>query len=73
MLDNFEDSPEVMKRHYKLLEKEMKKKNPNRQIVNMYLNKEFDTRRKWLESIPAEERCKQLLEFYPCFTDHIEV
>jgi hypothetical protein len=68
-----QDNTEVLKRHYRLLEKEMKKKKPDKTIVNIYLNKEFSTRRDWLQKIPAEKRCQMVLDFYPCFADHVEV
>ena len=70
---NLNDNVEIMKRHYKLLEREMNKKKPNVEIVNAYLNKQFNARREWLKIIPAEERCQKILKDYPCFTDHVEV
>lgn len=51
----------------------MDKKNPNENVVNCYLNKEFPSRRKWLMNISAEERAAKLLEVYPCFKDHVKV
>ena len=62
-----------MARHFQAIQKEMSKGRPNTQVINVYLDKEFNTRREWLTMIPAEERCKELLEVYPCFKDHVEV
>lgn len=67
------DDKGMMERHLKALQKEMGKKKPNVDVVNIYLNKEFSARRKWLQDIPAAERCTELLDMYPCFTDHVEV
>jgi hypothetical protein len=39
------NNAEVMKRHYKQLQKEMDKKKPNAHVVNSYLNKQFQARR----------------------------
>ena len=64
---------EIMKQHYKLLDREMNKKKPNVEIINSYPDKQFNTRREWLKIIPAEERCHKILKDYPCFTDHVEV
>ena len=62
-----------MERHYNALKREMDKKNPNQNVVNCYLNKEFSARREWLMKTSAEERAAKLLEVYPCFKDHVEV
>ena len=67
------DNEEIMARHYNALKREMEKKNPNEDVVNFYLNKEFPSRREWLKEIGAEERAVKLLEEYPCFEDHVEV
>ena len=67
------DNEEIMARHYNALKREMEKKNPNEDVVNFYLNKEFPSRREWLKEIGAEERAVKLLEEYPCFKDHVEV
>ena len=72
LTEHFTPQRNVDYRHYTSLEKKMKK-NPNVMIVNMYLNKEYQARRDWLESISAENRCQQLLAMHPCFTDHVEV
>ena len=62
-----------MSRFYESLIKERKKAKPNSSIVNMYLNKEFISRRNWLECTPAEYRVEKFLETYPCFQNHAEV
>ena len=62
-----------MERHYNALKREMDKKNPNQNVVNCYLNKEFSARREWLMKTSAEKRAAKLLEVYPCFKDHVEV
>lgn len=67
------DNTEVMRRHYIQLKKEVEKKKPNVDVVNLYLNKQFPARRAWLQMIPAEQRCKAILNDYPCFSDHVEV
>ena len=72
-LDDPTDGKEVMRRHYNALIKETEKKKPNPAVVNSYLNKEFSTRRSWLEGVSAGERVEKLLDVYPCFKDHVEV
>ena len=67
------DNKEVMQRHFKALQKEMQKKKPDVEVVNVYLNKEFQGRHNWLRMIPAAERCKELLDAYPCFKNYVEV
>ena len=67
------DNKEVMQRHFKALQKEMQKKKPDVEVVNVYLNKEFQGRHNWLRMIPAAERCKELLDAYPHFKDYVEV
>ena len=62
-----------MTRHYSALTKECKKKKPNPAVLNLYLNKEFASRRKWLRTTDAQTRCHDLVEKYPCFKDHVEV
>ena len=54
-----------MGRHFMAIQKEMAKGRPNTQVINVNLDKEFNTRREWLTKIPDEERCKELLEVYP--------
>ena len=64
---------EMLKRHQSGLQKELQKKEPNPGVVNLYLNKEYTKRREWLQMLPAEGRVTQLLSYYPCFKDHVEV
>eukprot|EP00112_Aurelia_sp_Birch-Aquarium-sp1_P023159 Seg679.17 transcript_id=Seg679.17/GoldUCD/mRNA.D3Y31 product="hypothetical protein" protein_id=Seg679.17/GoldUCD/D3Y31 len=71
-IDNRE-SEEMMAHHYRSLKKEMTKKKPNEDVINSYLNKEFVARRNWARTIPAEHRCRKIVEVYPCFKDHVEV
>ena len=71
-LDNSNmDSDAVMKRHFECIKKELGKKNPNMEVVNQYLDKEYEARRTWLTGLGADERVDKLLEFYPCFKDNI--
>lgn len=58
------DNAAVLKRHYKLLKKEMHKKKHDVEIVNKYLDKEFERRRNWLTTITPDGRCKMVLEVY---------
>lgn len=67
------DDKGMMERHLKAIKREMAKKNPNAKVVNVYLDKEFHSRRSWLQNIPAAGRCGNLLDVYPCFKDHVEV
>lgn len=62
-----------MERHYNGLWKESQKKKPNVDVVNSFLNKEYSSRRVWLEDVPPAERVEQLMKKYPCFHDHVEV
>ena len=65
--------PEVHSRHYSALNKEQKKTNPNKAVINKYLNLEFLSRRRFLEETSKEERPKTIFETYPCFKDPCEV
>ena len=65
--------PEVNSRHYNALSKEQRKTNPNKAVINKYLNLEFLSRRRFLEETPKEERPKTIFETYPYFKDPCEV
>ena len=39
--DDQDFSPQIMKKHYQILNKECQKAKPKWEIVNYYLNKEF--------------------------------
>ena len=62
-----------MARMYSNLKNELKKNKPIATVVNMYLNKEFASRRKWLQSTNFDSRSVMFIEAYPCFKNHVEV
>jgi hypothetical protein len=62
-----------MERHYSALAKEMQKTKRSATVINMYLNKEFEARRKRIERMAPEERHEKVFDAYPCFNDHVEV
>lgn len=66
-------SKEIMERHYSALSKETHKSKQSPTVINAYLNKEFEARRKRIESMTPEERHKKVFDVYPCFKDHVEV
>ena len=61
-----------MERHKNGLWKETQKKKPNVDVVNSFLNKDYSSRRVWLEYVSPAERV-ELMKKYPCFHDHVEV
>lgn len=63
----------VMERHYNALVKEMNKSKPCETKINLYLDKEFDERRRKIENMSVENRHEELFEAYPCFKNHLEV
>ena len=56
----------VQERHYKALNKEQRKGKPNKSVINTYLNAEFASRRKYIETTPKEGRRRKILDDYPC-------
>lgn len=65
--------PTIDGRHYAALNKEQRKTKPNKVILNKYLNVQFPSRRKYLETMAKDDRPKTILNDYPCFKDPCEV
>ena len=60
-------------RFYVALDKEQRKNEPNKAVINRYLNLEFESRSCLLENTKRELRVAKILELYPCFKDPVEV
>ena len=63
----------VQERHYAFLEKEQKKKNPNQEVLHKYLKIEFQQRRQYIKSVPADERVEKIFSKYSSLKHHIQV
>jgi hypothetical protein len=70
--EDFSDAT-VQERHYTALNKEQKKRKPNKSVINIYLNAEFVSRRQCFETTPKEGRPRKVLDDYPCLKDPYEV
>ena len=71
--NNLERNAAIMVRHYDYLLKESLKKNPSYKVTNVYLNKEYGNRRKWILGLDATTRCAETIDKYPCFKNHVHV
>ena len=71
--DNSLSDATIDERHYNSLNKEQKKKKPNKSVINKYLNMEFVSRRNRLQATVKESRPQFIIENYPCFKDPSEV
>ena len=67
-------SPESMAKYYDKIVAESKKQNPNKKLLNYYLNQEFPSRRNWINCTKPEYR---YVEFFKtctsCFSKPFEV
>ena len=60
-------------RYYQLLDKEQRKRQPKKEVVNQYLNLEYASRRRLIQATKRECRPAKILDSYPCFKDANEV
>ena len=60
--------PVAYKRNMELLQKEVSKKNPNKDVVHSLLDIMFTDRKREMKHATREERTDLLLKKYQCFT-----
>ena len=67
-------SPESMSKYYDKIVTESKKLNPNKKLLNYYLNLEFPSRRNWINCTKPEYRCAEFFKTYTsCFSEPFKV
>ena len=66
--------PESMTKNYDKIVAESKKQNPNKKLLNYYLNLEFTSRRNQINCTKPEYRCAEFFKTYTsCFSEPFEV